>query len=212
VKLSWFLIWPALVLGGLQQAAAQNADLAGVLRDDRWEYEVTDEITGDVTHATSVYVISVSDTEIQTRASSRAMKPNQIVFDRYWDRIDDDVWKYKPSDGMGIRLPLEVGKEWRFESNAVHLQNGVTVSTAGRSKVAAQEKITTPAGTFDTFRIETSTRQVNAIDETKAAMFNTTLWYAPTVNRWVRKTYKVWIEGRVREANTEELTDYSRKP
>ena len=56
VKVSWFLIWPVLLLGGLQQAGAQNADLAGVLRGDRWEYEVTDEITGDVTQATSVFV------------------------------------------------------------------------------------------------------------------------------------------------------------
>jgi hypothetical protein len=39
-----------------------------------------------------------------------------------------------------------------------------------------------------------------------------TLWYAPTVNRWVRKTYKMQMEGRLRESQTEELTDYSRKP
>lgn len=212
MKLSWFLIWPALVLGGLQQAGAQNADLAGVLRGDRWQYEVTDEITGEVTQATSVLVISVSDTEIQTRATSRALRPNQIFYDRNWNRVDDDVWKYKPSDGTGIRMPLEVGKAWRFECNAVHFQNGVTVSTAGQSKVVAQEKITTPAGTFDAFKIETTTRQVNAFDQTKAATFTATLWYAPTVNRWVRKTQKISIEGRVREANTEELTDYSRKP
>lgn len=212
MKLSWFLIGPALVLGGLQQAGAQNADLAGVLRGDRWEYEVTDEITGDVTQATSVFVISVSDTEIQTRATSRALRPNQIVYDRNWNRIDDDAWKYKPSDGTGIRMPLEVGKAWRFEAQAVHMQNGATVSTAGQSKVVAQEKITTPAGTFDAFKIETTTRQLVAVDQTKAATVNTTLWYAPTVNRWVRRTYKMSIEGRVREANTEELTDYSRKP
>ena len=140
------------------------------------------------------------------------MRPNQIVYDRNWNRIDDDAWKYKPSDGTGIRLPLEVGKAWRIEAQAVHMQNGATVSTAGQSKVVAQEKITTPAGTFDAFKIETTTRQIVAVDQTKAATVNTTLWYAPTVNRWVRRTYKMSIEGRVREANTEELTDYSRKP
>lgn len=212
MKLRWFLIWPTLVLGGLQGAEAQTADLAGVLRGDRWQYEITDEITGDVTQATSIFVISVSDTEIQTRATSRALRPIQIVYDRNWNRIDDDAWKYKPSDGTGIRMPLEVGKSWRFESKAVHMQNGSTISTAGQSKVVAQESVTTQAGTFDTFRIETTTRQVNAVDQTKAATFKTTLWYSPTVNRWVRKTYEMSIEGRVREANTEQLTDYSRKP
>jgi hypothetical protein len=38
------------------------------------------------------------------------------------------------------------------------------------------------------------------------------LWYAPSVNRWVRKTYKLQLEGRLRDSQTEELTDYSRKP
>ena len=40
----------------------------------------------------------------------------------------------------------------------------------------------------------------------------TVLWYAPSVNRWVRRTYKLQVEGRLRSSNTEELTDYSRKP
>ena len=38
------------------------------------------------------------------------------------------------------------------------------------------------------------------------------LWYAPSVNRWVRRTVKVQVEGRLRDSQTEELTDYSRKP
>lgn len=212
MKLSFLLIYPALVLAGQQQAGAQNADLAGVLRGDRWQYEVTDEITDELTQATSVVVISVSDTEIKARTTSRAMRPHQIYYDRNWNRVDDEVWKYKPSDGTGIRLPLAVGKAWRFESEAVHMQNGATVATAGQSKVVAQEKITTPAGTFDTFKIETTTRQINAIDQTKAATFHITLWYSPTVNRWVRRTSMMMLEGRVREGTTEELTDYSRKP
>jgi hypothetical protein len=52
-QVGWLLIWPALVLGGPQQAGAQNADLAGVVRGDRWEYEATDEITGDVAQSLS---------------------------------------------------------------------------------------------------------------------------------------------------------------
>ena len=84
--------------------------------------------------------------------------------------------------------------------------------TTGHSKVAGQEKITTSAGTFDTFKIEIVMRQVNSNDQTKAASVNMTLWYAPVVNRWVRKTYTLQVEGRLRDSHTEELTDYSRKP
>ena len=78
--------------------------------------------------------------------------------------------------------------------------------------MVGEEKITTSAGAFDTFKIDTTTRQVNANDQTKAGAMSATVWYAPSINRWVRRTYKLQIEGRLRESQTEELTDYSRKP
>jgi hypothetical protein len=109
-------------------------------------------------------------------------------------------------------MPLQIGKEWRFENSASHFQHGTALSTTGQSKVTGQEKITTSAGTFDTFKIETTMRQINSNDQTKAATVNVALWYAPSINRWIRRTHKVQIEGRLRDSQTEELTDYSRKP
>jgi hypothetical protein len=213
LKTQWLFVVLAMVVGCFRPAEAQTADVAGVLPGDRWVYEISDEITGDLKQTTTVVVIAVSDTEINTRISTRgAARPRQIVFDPGWSRIDDDVWKFRPSDGAGVQLPLQVGKEWRFENKATQFQNGTALSTTGQSKIVAQEKITTPAGTFDTFKMETTMRQVNSNDQTKAATVNIALWYAPAVNRWVRRTYKVQIEGRLRDSHTEELTDYSRKP
>jgi hypothetical protein len=189
------------------------ADIAGVLPGDRWVYEVTDEITGDIKATTTIVVVDVSEKEINTRWSARgAAGARQVVFDRNWSRIDDSVWKYTPSDGSGIKLPLRVGQDWRFEGKGRHFQNGTAFSLNGQSKVVGSEKLTTSAGAFDTFKIETTTRQINANDQTKGATVTTTLWYAPSVNRWVRRTYKFQVEGRLRESQTEELADYSRKP
>ena len=209
-----FSLLAAMIFCSLaQQAQAQVADLASVLPGDRWSYDITDEISGDLKQTTSVVVLSVSDAEIATRVTNRGTpRPIQIAFDRSWNRLDDDLWRYKPSDGTGIRLPLDVGKEWRFESQASNFQNGTTLSSSGQTRVVASEKVTTAAGSFDTLKIETTVRQVNSNDQTKVATVNATLWYAPSVNRWVRKTQKIQIEGRVRESSTEELTDYSRKP
>jgi hypothetical protein len=78
--------------------------------------------------------------------------------------------------------------------------------------VAAPEKITTPAGEFDTFRIETKIREVNTKDQTKSSTTTETTWYAPTVNRWVKRKTEVRGEGRLRDAFSEELTEYTRKP
>jgi hypothetical protein len=184
-----------------------------VLPGDRWVYELTDEITGDLKLTSTVVVLDVSEAEINTRVSTRGVeRPRQVVFDRSWSRLDDSVWKYRPSDGTGIQAPLHIGKEWRFENKATHFQNGTALATTGQSKVVGEEKITTSAGTFDTFKIETTMRQVNSNDQTKAATVNATLWYAPAVNRWARRSYKVQIEGRLRDSHTEELTDFSRKP
>jgi hypothetical protein len=213
MRTKWLSLSLAVLLVGIGRALAQMPDLAGVMAGDRWLYDVSDEITGEVKYTISVTVIDVSEKEILARVSSRGVeRPRQVAFDRGWSRIDDDVWKFAPSDGAGIEMPLQVGKEWRFENNAKNLSNGVSVRTTGQSKVTGEEKITTGAGTFETLRIETVMRHVSSNDPTKAATVKSTLWYAPTVNRWVRKTYRLEREGRLRESNTEELTDYSRKP
>jgi hypothetical protein len=212
MKTSWLLIVPLMAFGYICDAPAQVADIAGVLPGDRWVYEVTDEITGDIKQTTTVVVLDVSEKEINTRVSIRGANPRQIVFDRGWSRIDDSSWKFTPSDGTGIKMPLQVGRDWRFDSKATSFQSGTAMSVNGQSKVVGAEKLTTSAGTFDTFKIETTARQINANDQTKSSTLTATLWYAPSVNRWVRKTYKLQVEGRLRESQTEELTDYSRKP
>jgi hypothetical protein len=213
MKIKWLLAFLPLALATLSAATAQMADVAGVLPGDRWVYELKDEITGDLKSTTTVVVLDVSDNEINTRLSVRGVgRPQQVVFDRSWNRIDDSIWKYRPSDGTGVRTPLQVGKDWRFENNATHFQNGTALSTTGQSKVVSEEKLTTSAGTFETFKIETTMRQLNSNDQTKAASVTSALWYAPSINRWVRKTYSVKIEGRLRDSHTEELVEYSRKP
>jgi hypothetical protein len=213
MRTQWFLLVLAIALGSASPGRSQTPDLAGVLPGDRWTYDVTDELTSDLKYTFTVVVIDVSEKEINTRVTSRgAQRPRQIAFDRGWSRIDDDLWKYDPSDGAGIQMPLQIGKSWRFEGNGKNFQNGTTVRMTGQSKVTAEEKITTSAGTFETFKVETVIRQVVSNDQTKAATLTNTLWYAPSINRWARKTYKMQMEGRLREAQTEELTDYSRKP
>lgn len=212
MRTRWLLVFPVTFCITVCAASAQMADIAGVLPGDRWVYEVTDEVSGELKLTTTVFVLDVSEQEINTRVSTRGSGARQIVFDQSWNRIDDSVWKYRPSDGSGIRKPLQVGKAWRFESKATHFQNGTALTITGESKVVGEEKVTTGAGTFDTFKIETKMRQVNPNDQTKASTINAVLWYAPSVNRWVRRTYKLQVEGRLRSSNTEELTDYSRKP
>ena len=107
---------------------------------------------------------------------------------------------------------MQVGKEWRSEANAKNLHTGVILRTSAFVRVMDEEQVTTPAGTFDTYRVEARVRLVDTRDQTKASTATHVLWYAPVVNRWVKRTYEGRSEGRVRESSLEELTDYSRKP
>lgn len=201
-----------LLISWLGNSAAQAEDPGPVRVGDRWSYDIKDDATGDLRHAVTVIVVEITDKEITTRVSMKGKdRPQAVIFDLNWGSIDNGTWQYRPS-GIGINKPLQIGKEWRSEANLKNLQTGVALRNSGVAKVAAQEQVTTPAGTFETYRVEAKVRQVQTRDQTKAATITVTSWYAPSINRWVKRKYELRAEGRVRDSYLEELTDYSRKP
>ena len=74
-----------------------------------------------------------------------------------------------------------------------------------------QEQVTTPAGTFDTLRVDMTVRTVNTKDQTRSETWTFVLWYAPAVNRWVRRKAEWRSEGRLRDLIPRSSTAYSRK-
>jgi len=193
--------------------AAQAVDPGPIRVGDRWSYDIKDALTGDLRLAVTIVAAEINEKEITTRTSVRGKdRPNTIVFNPDWGRIDDGVWKHRPSDLLGIKKPLQIGKQWRAEGNSTNVQTGVAMQTSGLAKVVGQEQITTPAGMFDTFRVELTVRQINTKDQTKSTTLTVVLWYAPAINRWVRKNTEVRFEGRLRDSFSDELTEYSRKP
>ena len=191
---------------------AQTADGDAVKVGDRWSYDVKDDATGDLRQAITVVVTDINDSEITTRVTVRGKeRANTVIYAPDWGRVDDGRWRNRPA-GIGIQTPLQVGKEWHSDTNGQSLENSTVMHSTGVAKVAAQESVTTPAGTFDTFRVEANIRQINGTDQTKSSTVQETSWYAPVVNRWVKRKTEIKFEGRVRESRTEELTNYSRKP
>jgi hypothetical protein len=193
--------------------AAQAVDPGPIRVGDRWSHEFKDGLTGDLRQTVTIVVGEINSNEITTRVFVRGRdRPVTVVFDPGWGRIDDGILKYRPSDLLGVRNPLQVGKEWRSEGNNMNLQTGVAFRTSGFAKVMGQEQVTTPAGTFDTFRVETTVRQTNTKDPTKSGTVRQVIWYAPAVNRWVKRTYEFRSEGRLRDSLIDEMTEYSRGP
>ena len=179
---------------------------------DHWTYELRDEITGEVKSTITNTVTDVSASEISTRIAQLGnANSGYQTFDRSWNMTNSGIWRYTPNDGTGIRTPLAVGKSWSFKSTDVNSTAGVNWKRSGTSKVVAQESVTTRAGTFDTFKIETSFQTQNANDPTKKFQAVQQTWYAPVIDHWVKRSFVLRSDGRIREKNTIELVEYDRR-
>jgi hypothetical protein len=179
---------------------------------DRWTYDQRDEITGLPTTAFTHTVTEVSPTEFVIRVTNQGKTGSSIrIYDHDWNLIDRGNFKYKPNNGGGIKPPLAVGEEWRSEHESRSTQSSYAAKASVATKVTAQETITTPAGTFETFKIESQRREVSGADPSKSSEFQNTEWYAPQVNYWVRRLIVTRIQKRITASLSEELISFGRK-
>ena len=199
--------WPHILAA---QSPEQADDMVRV--GDRWSFDSKDEITGFPKDTFTRVVTEVSPKEIVVSVTFRGKSGSSlVVYDHDWNRLENSAWKYKSNDGQGIRPPLSVGKEWRYEFEARNSQTGAASKTSGTSKILAQEMVTTPAGTFATFKIETRKREVSGADPSKSWEYENVGWYAPQINYWVRRTFLTKIQKRTSSNESEELISFDRK-
>jgi hypothetical protein len=179
---------------------------------DHWTYEYRDDISGDVKSIITNTVTDLTDSQIGIRLTwAGHSNSNSQIFDRSWNLLNQGVHRYSPNDGTGIQAPLAVGKTWPVKSTDVNSTSGLIAKRAGTSKVAAQESVTTPAGTFDTLRIETSFQVQNTNNAADKAQVVMQTWYAPAIDHWVKRSVTTRAHGRVSANNTVELVDYGRR-
>ena len=181
---------------------------------DHWTYEARDEITGKTTGRRTLLVTDVTPTEISVRASTQGSdRTGFSIYDRSWNLMSRDPWKYSPNDGLGVKSPLQVGATWTFKADDVNSSAGAAGiwKRTGSSKVVGQEKLTTKAGSFDTFKIETtfSTRRPNDPNNLNEVVVQT--WYAPAIDHMVKQTSVSRTNKLLRDNNSLELVEYGRK-
>jgi hypothetical protein len=182
------------------------------LPGDHWTYEVRDEITGTISVTRTNVITEVTPTEISIRFSIQGTSNGGFnIYDRSWNLIGNEPWRYSPNDGSGIRTPLAIGKTWTFQSSDVNTRNGNIGKRSGTSKVVGQESLTTRAGTFETFKIETSYTVRGVNDPTRKAEVTAQTWYAPAIDHWVKRTFVSRADKHLRVNNTIELVEYGRK-
>jgi hypothetical protein len=179
---------------------------------DHWTYELRDDVSGDVKSTLTNTVTDVSPSQINIRLGKLGTSNTGYqTYDHSWNLMDNGSWHNRPNDGTGIQLPLAVGKTWSFKSTDLNNTAGVSWKRSGTSKVVAQESVTTPAGTFDTFKIETSIQVQNTNDPTKKIQTVQQSWYAPSIDHWVKRSSVSRSATRVIDKSTTELVEYGRR-
>ena len=71
--------------------------------------------------------------------------------------------------------------------------------------------MTTRAGTFETFKIETTTASSDFKDPPLTSEQKIQTWYAPAVAHWVKRAWITRSNDRLSHNSTYELTEFSRK-
>jgi hypothetical protein len=196
-------------------APAPNAvvSMEEPLPGDHWTYEVRDEITGKVSATRDNVVTEVTPADITVRWSILGSddRGGLNIYDRSWNLKNSGPWKYLPDDGTGIRSPLQIGGAWNFRADDINAGNGNIWKRSGTSKVVGRETITTKAGTFDTFRIETSVSRHPTNDPTRNVEITAFTWYAPTIDHWVKRAFTSRGNKHLQASETIELVAYGRK-
>lgn len=179
---------------------------------DHWTYEVRDEITGSISATRENVVTEVTPTEISVRFKTVGTNNEGFnVYDRSWNVVEARPWRYSPHDGTGIQSPLAIGKSWPVRTNNINSANGNVWKRSGTSKIVGQESVTTKAGTFDTFKIETTFAASNVNNPTLRNQVTSLTWYAPAIDHWVRRTFVSRANKHLQISNVIELIEYGRK-
>lgn len=95
--------------------------------------------------------------------------------------------QFEPASRL-LSLPLEIGKTWDASYEGT-TSTGAKLRVKSRSAVKAQEKLNTPAGEFDSFRIG-SKGYLSGVSFQGGCGIAQKVWYAPAIDRIVRLEYK----------------------
>ena len=83
-------------------------------------------------------------------------------------------------------FPLDTGKSWSLRVNAVNSVTGKRASVRVDGEVLGTERITVPAGAFDTIKVRRRTYAGDSEGARNETNIVETEWYAPALGRAVR--------------------------
>lgn len=179
----------AVILALVSQVAAAQIvfpiERSAVKVGERWKTTAYDGISKLQTGWYEEIITAVSADQVDVSAKTDTGQASQVRYDLEWNALAD--LKGKTERQVKLVFPLEIGKTWDTKWDWIN-SRGHDGRLEMTYKVRGTERITVPAGTFDTVVIEG-----------KGSWHNTTIgatgvalevrWYAPAAKRPVRRTW-----------------------
>lgn len=167
-----------------KQVAQAREAAAGTL-GARWEYTITDGFTG-VKSRVAMVVDRIDGDKLYYNNGARVELADGKLIEMSQPQLGE-IDNSMPAGGW-VREGAKPGQAWTMSYTSL--------GTQGRSlnlnaRVASQESLSTPAGTFDVLRVEydgalleVATR--NQGRSMQSTPYNATIWYSPQLNRVIK--------------------------
>jgi hypothetical protein len=140
--------------------------------------------------------------------STRAETTSMEVFDARWRLKDNGKVIFRPYSGLvGAPEDLQIGKSWPINFNVARKGAAVTQDVAGAGKLEAWEHVTMPNGVaYDAFKIDLRTAMT--LPNGRKRESHSVQWFAPAVNRVVKRIDENRENGKLRDASEQTLRAY----
>lgn len=194
---------------------------------DQWDYQYRTTLNNRTSGTTSYVVQDVSAGKIDAErrlhdASSGRDTVIDTLYDGSWRVIEGPNGRFINPDAVSEPFAsIAVGKQWTADLLWQPKKSSLTLKWTEHGRVAAWESVTLPNGqTYDAFRIvlrrESAPAQGGGIQVVTPGLTTHQMvdrivdWYAPAVNRYIKRTFEASRDGTVVQSYDEELTNYSR--
>jgi hypothetical protein len=195
---------PKVAFAKPSATAPRRAEPPALAPGDRWTYRSIDALTGE-SRASRFEIAAIEDREVRGVSGD--------VFDVEWALLStvSDGRRYEPR-APRLLWPMVLGAEAKGEYRILGSKEIPEWSVEVTMRVVGLERVTVPAGTFDTFRVEVLSRyrQKRADGRSGSGTFKNVYWYAPEVKREVLRDheYNRW-DGVIDSRRRFVLVDYT---
>jgi hypothetical protein len=181
-------------------------------RGDEWIYLTQDSLTGAALSQIDVVIAERNADKIEVRIrvtdpNTGAVRTGAATFDAFWRRMPDDIGPGEgKQDSWGVRPGLKVGDDWNYDFERQLNGGPIRMRWIGHGEALGVERVELPNGrTVDALKIEFFERPSVARYRFEMHVVE---WFAPEINRYVRREIETRLAGEITESTTEILQDY----